>query len=51
MPFLKDVGFGLGLRKGCVVMGVKDCVIKIIPSTWIQNSVTSHELRSFSYMQ
>lgn len=42
MPFLKDVGFGLGLRERCVVMSVKDCVIKIIPSKCMQNSVTSH---------
>lgn len=51
MPFLKEVlGIGLGLKKGCVVMTVKECVIKIIPSKCIQNSITSHQLRGFSYM-
>lgn len=51
MPFLKEVlGIGLGLKKGCVVMNVKECIIKIIPSKCIQNSIPSHQLRRFSYM-
>lgn len=52
MPFLKEVlGIGLGLKKGCVAMNVKECVIKIIPSKYIRNSITFHQLRGFSYIQ
>lgn len=51
MPFLKEVlGIGLGLKKGCVAMNVKEYVSKIIPSKCIQNSIPSHQLRCFSYM-
>lgn len=51
MPFLKEEDFGMDSRKGCVERSVKECVIEVIPSKSIQNSVTSYQLRGFSYMQ
>lgn len=42
--FLEDVSFGLGLRKGYVVMRANGCVIKMIPSECVHSPVTSHQL-------